>query len=235
MVAIAALVLLLFVPLTSSVMWIMIATCIICTLLAAGMVALVRRGMLGSIVGVLRRVRVISQARFERWQAKLAPVDAKMQLVEGARKRDRVFGVTCNVVSRLTSMSLSYLVFYAVGGTITLAFVAATTVGGFVIYILSTLVPMGVGISEGGYWGMFRTIGENPARGVTMVIARRVTLVVYAAIGLVLMTASETVQRARDKAQQRAASSQPIPAAEPEPLASPPASAASRAASPSPQ
>jgi uncharacterized membrane protein YbhN (UPF0104 family) len=76
--------------------------------------------------------------------------------------------------------------------------VAATTVGGFVIYILSTLVPMGVGISEGGYWGMFRAIGENPARGVTMVIARRVTLVVYAGIGLVLMTVSETVRRARD-------------------------------------
>ena len=45
-----------------------------------------------------------------------------------------------------------------------------------------------------------RAIGENPARGVTMVIARRVTLVVYATIGLVLMTASETVQRARERA-----------------------------------
>ena len=129
-----------------------------------------------------------------------------MKLVEGARRRDRTLGIGAVVTSRMTSMTLSYLVFHAVGGHITLSFVAATTVGGFVIYILSTLVPMGVGISEGGYWGMFRAIGENPARGVTMVIARRVTLVVYATIGLVLMTASETVRRARDA---RAAASSP--------------------------
>ncbi|MGE0401203.1 MAG: YbhN family protein [Kofleriaceae bacterium] len=198
MVALAALVLVIFVPLGSPWTGVMIATCVICTLLGIGMLALARRGLLGTLVGAIRRLRLISEARHARWLAKLAPVDDKMKLVEGARKRDRTLGIAAVVISRLTSMSLSYLVFHAVGGTITVSFVAATTVGGFVIYILSTLVPMGVGISEGGYWGMFRAIGENPARGVTMVIARRVTLVAYAAIGLVLMTASETVRRARD-------------------------------------
>lgn len=198
MVAVAAIVLVLFVPMDARLTGVMVATFVICALLALGMLALARRGLLGSLVGAIRRVRLISAARHERWLAKLAPVDDKMKLVEGGRARDRMIGIAAVVVSRMTSMTLSYLVFYAVGGRITLSFVAATTVGGFVIYILSTLVPMGVGISEGGYWGMFRAIGENPARGVTMVIARRVTLVVYAAIGLVLMTASETVRRARD-------------------------------------
>lgn len=198
MVAVAALVLVIFVPLDAPWMGVMIATCVICTLLAIGMIALARRGLLGSLLGAIRKIRLISQARYEKWLARLAPVDDKMRLVEGARKRDRTLGITAVLASRLTSMTLSYLVFHAVGGHITLSFVAATTVGGFVIYILSTLVPMGVGISEGGYWGMFRAIGENPARGVTMVIARRVTLVAYATIGLVLMTASETVRRARD-------------------------------------
>ena len=198
MVAVAAIVLVAFVPLPSPWTAVMVATSVICSLLAVGMLALARRGLLGSLVGAVRRLRVISRARYERWLAKLAPVDDKMKLVEGARARDRTLGIAAVVVSRLTSMTLSYVVFYAVGGVITASFVAATTVGGFVIYILSTLVPMGVGISEGGYWGMFRAIGEDPARGVTMVIARRVTLVVYAAIGLVLMTASETVRRARD-------------------------------------
>ncbi len=197
-VVLAALYLVIFVPLPSPWTGVMIATCVICSLLAMGMLALARRGLLGSLVGALRRIRIISQARYEKWLAKLAPVDDKMKHVEGARTRDRTLGIAAVVISRLTSMSLSYLLFYAVGGTVTMSFIAATTVGGFVIYILSTLVPMGVGISEGGYWGMFRAIGENPARGVTMVIARRVTLVVYAGIGLVLMTASETVRRARD-------------------------------------
>jgi len=70
---------------------------------------------------------------------------------------------------------------------------------------------MGVGISELGNYGLFRALGENPARGVTLVLARRVTLIMYAAIGLGLVTASETVQRARERQAERAASSGPFP------------------------
>ena len=102
-------------------------------------------------------------------------------------------------------MTLSLMILHAVGESITLGFVAAYTVGGFVIYMTSSLVPMGVGISEGGNYALFRALGENPARGVTLVLARRVTLIMYAAIGLVLVTASETVQRARERQIERAA------------------------------
>ena len=73
------------------------------------------------------------------------------------------------------------------------------SVGGFIVYMLASLVPMGLGISEGGNWWLFRELGENPARGTMLVLARRVTLVVYAAIGLILVALSETVQRARDR------------------------------------
>jgi len=76
---------------------------------------------------------------------------------------------------------------------------------------MSTLVPMGVGISEGGNYTLFRALGENPARGVTLVLARRVTLIVYAGIGLVLVTASETVKRARERQAERASTSGPLP------------------------
>ncbi|HSN28293.1 MAG TPA: hypothetical protein VLT45_18535, partial [Kofleriaceae bacterium] len=72
------------------------------------------------------------------------------------------------------------------------------TVGGFVVYMAASLVPMGLGISEGGTYGLFKALGENPARGTALVIARRVTLVAYAAIGLVLVITSETVRRARE-------------------------------------
>ncbi|MDB4961677.1 MAG: hypothetical protein JWP01_1676 [Myxococcales bacterium] len=204
-VAVAVIVGLILVPMPTSIMWFMVVIGIASTLISIGLFALVRRGLLGSLVRLIRRLRIITEARLETWQAKLAPIDAKMRLVEGARRRDRWLGVLAVVASRLTSMSLSYLVFVAMGGSLTVVFVVWTTVGGFAVYMLSSLVPMGVGVSEGGYWGMFRALGENPARGVTMVIARRVTLLVYAGIGLVLMTASETVQRARDKAEERTA------------------------------
>ena len=48
---------------------------------------------------------------------------------------------------------------------------------------------MGIGINESGYNALFRALGENPARGTALILARRVALIMYAAIGLVLVTA----------------------------------------------
>jgi uncharacterized membrane protein YbhN (UPF0104 family) len=84
------------------------------------------------------------------------------------------------------------------GMPITLAFVAAYTVGGLPIYFLSTLVPMGLGIAETGYYGLFAALGDNPVFGFMLVVARRCVLILYAAIGLVLVAANETVRRARE-------------------------------------
>jgi uncharacterized membrane protein YbhN (UPF0104 family) len=95
-------------------------------------------------------------------------------------------------------MTLSLVILHAIGEPITVGFVAGYTVGGFVVYMAASLVPMGLGISEGGTYGLFKALGENPARGTALVIARRVTLVAYAAIGLVLVITSETVRRARE-------------------------------------
>jgi uncharacterized membrane protein YbhN (UPF0104 family) len=152
---------------------------------------------------------LLSQARYEHWLVALESVDAKMRVGDGARVRDRWLGIAAVVQSRASSMSLSLLILHAVGESITGGFIAAYTVGGFVIYMMSSLVPMGLGISEGGNYWLFRALGENPARGVTLVFARRATLVVYAGIGFILVAASETVARARSKQAQAAVAEAP--------------------------
>jgi len=230
-VAVAAPIMVLLVPMPGKLRWLMILTGAVCFAIAVGIYALTRRGVLDSVARLGTRIRVpglarlrgwlwkssapsrylLSQARYARWQDRLRAVDSKMHLSSGARARDRWLGIAAVTASRLTSMSLSLMILHAVGESITLGFVAAYTVGGFVIYMTSSLVPMGVGISEGGNYALFRALGENPARGVTLVLARRVTLIMYAAIGLVLVTASETVQRARERQAERASASGPIP------------------------
>jgi hypothetical protein len=153
--------------------------------------------MLTSVARLALRLRILSRGHFERWEVRLRSVDDKLRLVAGARRRDRTAGVAAVVCSRATSYILSLIVLHAVGEPITLAFVAGYVVGSHAIYLVSALVPLGLGISEGGYDWLFRALGEAPARGVTLVLARRVTLVVYAGIGLLLVTLSDTVQRAR--------------------------------------
>ncbi len=218
MVAVAAPFVALLVPMPSSLRGLMLAAGIVCAVLSVGLYLLVHKGMMSSIARLARRIRVpglawlrgkiwknpapskylLSDVRFVALHDSLASVDDKMRISEGARRRDRIVGIGAIGLSRLVSMSLSLLILHAVGESITVGFVAAYTVGGFVIYMMSTLVPMGLGISEGGNYWLFRALGENPARGVTLVVARRVTLVIYAAIGLVLVAASETVVRARE-------------------------------------
>ena len=218
-VAVAAPFVALLVPMPTSLRWVMIGASIVCAVLSVGCYALVHKGVLSSVARVARKIRVpgiahlrrkiwknehashylLSSERFEQWNESLTAVDRKMRVSEGARTQDRVLGIAAVTLSRLISMSLSLLILHAVGEKITVGFVAGYTVGSFIVYLLSTLVPMGLGISEGGNYWLFRALGENPARGVTLTMARRVTLVIYAAIGLVLVAASETVTRARER------------------------------------
>jgi hypothetical protein len=214
------------VPMPAVVCWLMIATCALSASIALALHLMVRRGALTRLAPIARwlyvavaRIRrrrtdppyAFPAERYERWQRQLHDVADKMRASASVRRRDRWLGTAAVVASRLTSMSLSFMILHAVGEPITPGFVAAYTVGGFLIYLTSNLVPMGVGISEGGNYWLFRALGENPARGVTLVLARRVTQIAYAAIGLVLVTASETVQRARERQASRGEATGPLP------------------------
>jgi hypothetical protein len=216
-VAVAAPFMALLLPMPSSVRWLMIISAIVCAAISFGLYALVRRGMLASVTGLAVRLRILSKARYERWRERLSAVDDKVRVTTGARTRDRVFGIALVTISRLTSMTLSLLLLHAMGGAITVAFVAAYTVGGFVIYMVGSMVPMGIGVSEGGNLELFKLLGADWRAGVTLVEARRTTLVVYAAIGLVLLTASETVKRARQRSVAKHVHAVPVAAPEPPP------------------
>jgi len=204
-IAVAVPVAIVLVPMPSTLLVIMVITAVVCLGLAVGMFVLVKHGMVTSVARLGLRLRILSQARYEKWEARLQSVDDKLRLVGHARRRDRWMGIAFSFAARLNSMALSLLILHAVGRAITPEFVSVWVVGSFAIYFASTLVPMGIGISEGGYAGLFRSIGENPARGVTLVIARRTVTVCYAAVGLLLVTFSETVKRAKAKHAEKAA------------------------------
>jgi uncharacterized protein (TIRG00374 family) len=212
MVGCAAPFMALLLPMPGSLRAIFLIAGVACFAISVGLYALVHRGMLASLARLGVRLQLLSPARFERWNTKLTSVDDKLRLVSGARSRDRWLGILAVITSRLVSLSLSLVILHAIGEPITVKFVAGYTVGGFVVYMVASLVPMGLGISEGGTYGLFKALGENPARGTALVIARRVTLVAYAAIGLVLVMASETVRKAREPA---GASAPELPAIQP--------------------
>jgi uncharacterized protein (TIRG00374 family) len=222
-VAVAAPLMAFLLPMPPGLRWAFLAVGAVCAVLAIGIYALVHRGMLASVARLGVKLRLLSRARFSKWEAQLASVDDKLRLVSGARKRDRMIGIGAVVVSRMLSLLESLVLLHAIGQSMSLGFIAAYTVGGFAIYMLSSLVPMGLGVAEGGYYSLFAALGYNKAFGVMLVLARRCVLLAYAAIGLVLVLTTETVQRAKDQLHARRESApslqrRPVPTPVPTPL-----------------
>ncbi len=205
MIAVGAPMIAVLVPMGWGLRAILVFAAVFSVAASVGLVFLVQKGMLVSLARLMRRVRIISQPRFERWSVRLGEIDAKLRLEGGARARDRLIGVGLVYLSRIFSWSMLAVLLHALGKPIQLGFFAAITVGGFAVYLAATLVPLGLGVSEGGNAALYGALGYDPAIGVAITLAKRARDVVYATIGLVLLLASETVQNARERGKRKSA------------------------------
>jgi hypothetical protein len=206
-VAIAAPFCALLIPMPDELMWLILVGGGVCLVLSVGIFILVKRGMLTTVAKILLKIRIIKKARYEKWEANLRAVDDKLRLLGGAPRRDRVIGIAACVLSLFASMSLSLSILVVLGESLSAGFIGAYVVGGFVIYNISVFVPMGIGLTEGGWYTLLRMMGESEARvaaGLMMVLTRRTTLVLYAGVGLFMIAASSTVKRARERQAERA-------------------------------
>lgn len=158
---------------------------------------LVRHGLLVSFVSAARRLRVLGEARVVRWRKKLASVDERLRDGTAERRHERTMGLVFMLLSRLLTWAVMGLLVYAAGGPRSLGFLAAVVTAGQLITWIATLVPLGLGISEGGNYALFRALGADPSVGVAVALGRRVTHILYAAIGVVLVSVSQTVRRVR--------------------------------------
>ena len=68
-------------------------------------------------------------------------------------------------------------------------------VAGVVLGWISTIIPMGLGISEGSTAALFALIGAPSALGVALALARRVNQVVFALLGFAILTLDRVASR----------------------------------------
>src|SRR5689334_19507105 len=106
-VAVAAPFAAVLVPMHAWTRWTLLVIGAASLVISLGLYTLVHRGMLTSVARLALRIRVLSRARYERWEARLRSVDDKLRLVAGARRRDRIAGITAVIASRATSYTLS--------------------------------------------------------------------------------------------------------------------------------
>jgi uncharacterized membrane protein YbhN (UPF0104 family) len=147
---------------------------------------LIRRGMVRSLASGLARVRILPPARVATWQARLDRLDTLLRR-KGDRLHERWRADAFVVASRSLSYLSTWVVLAATGHVEGLGTMAALATAGLLIGWISNVVPLGLGVAEGGNAALFAALGEDPALGVTVTLARRVIQLLYAALGLVLV------------------------------------------------
>lgn len=154
-----------------------------------GLAAMVRAGLVASLMRLLRALRIISRQRLGLWRDRLRTLDATMRGEGGVRSWAPGLWA---VPSKLIVWVSAWLVLYANGQPPSFGVMAALASAGTLINAAANVVPLGLGVSEGGTAALMAALGESPTLGVTMVVARRVVFLTYAALGLVVLAADES-------------------------------------------
>ena len=169
----------------------MVRTLWIGTALAAvligGLALLVRGGLVASVVRGLRRVRLVSAARAARWTARTADLD---QTLRGATLASWLPGAWA-LISKVSQWLAAWLVLAANGHAPPLEVMAVIATAGTLVNIVANLVPLGLGVAEGGTAALMAALGQPASLGVTMAVARRGVQLLYAAFGLTLLVSAE--------------------------------------------
>jgi hypothetical protein len=152
---------------------------------AVTIVVLIRRGMLSTLSNGLAHLHIISKKRRAKWKKTLEEVDERLR---GGDVQKRRHAIAFIAISQTLQKFLTFLVVYAAGYTLSPGQFLALVSAGVLLGWISTIIPMGLGISEGGNVALFGLIGAPASLGLALSLARRVNQIVFATIGFIVLS-----------------------------------------------
>lgn len=172
--------------------WIGLAVIVV---LVIALVVLVRRGAVETFLQAGKGTHLISPERAQRYAAKLADIDHQLRDLHADTTPGLRAGSAWIVASRLCSWAATSTVLHAIGVPLTATLLIGVFSVGILIGWISNIVPLGVGIADGGNYALFGVLGASGAHGVVMTLLARARSVVVALIGLVVMAIAHTATR----------------------------------------
>jgi hypothetical protein len=148
---------------------------------------LVAHGMLATGVSTLRSVRILSRERTKRWLAEARGIDGHLRGAPNKSLFERWAPAAWVALARTLNLFTLWVVIFATGTLIGPGTMGAIASAGPIISLASSLVPLGLGISEAGNAALFLALHEPTSLGVAMVLGSRIATLAYAAIGLALI------------------------------------------------
>ncbi len=174
------------------VVWIGLAAVIA---LVVGLGVVIHRGAIDTAFDVLRGLHVVSHERAERWRGKLADIDRHLKELHADRSPGTHAGLALLGASRLVQWSATTVALHAVGLPLSATLVIGVVSVGVLIGWMSSIIPFGLGIADGGYYALFGVLGASGSQGVFVTLLGRARSLAIAAIGLAVMAAGHTANR----------------------------------------
>lgn len=163
--------------------------------LVIGLGVLVRRGALTSIVRGARRIGLVSGDRADRWTLRLAEVDRHLRELYAHRSGATRAAVGWLVLSKLTWWGSTFLLYVTVGVALDAALVVGAVSIGVLITWIAQLVPLGLGVAEGGNYALFDLLGASGPHGVVVTMLNRARSLAVAMLGLAAMAVMHVLNR----------------------------------------
>jgi uncharacterized membrane protein YbhN (UPF0104 family) len=160
-----------------------------------GIGVMIQRGALETILAGARRARFLSEERATRWTAKVAEIDRHVKELQSDQSPGTRAALAFVIAARLCSWSAATIVLYAVGAQLGFTLLAGVLSVGVLIGWISSIVPFGMGVADGGNYALFDVLGASGAHGVLVTLLGRARSLTLAVLGLLVMAGGHTANR----------------------------------------
>ena len=154
-----------------------------------GLGFLIKRGATATIVDLVRRTRLISVERTERWKLRLVEVDKHIRELHRNRSAGTWKGILWVLLAKGTIYTATIILLLAVDIDLNPALVIGVFSVGVLIQWVAQIVPMGLGIADGGNYAMYQVLGSTGPHGMAVTMLNRARSVTVAILGLGAMAA----------------------------------------------
>lgn len=153
--------------------------------IAALLFWVVKRGIARTFTSIVRATRIISRERANGWKKKLADVDKHVQDLFHPSEASTKRGIAWALVAVLCGWLGMGTLLYAIGIHVTFTLVIGVLSVGVLISYIATVVPLGVGVADGGNYGLYAMLGATGAAGIAVSMLDRARSIAVALVGLI--------------------------------------------------
>ncbi len=162
-------------PALEAVVWVAIGVLVVAL---AGVVVVLRRGLFATAIAAARLGRLITAERADRWLCRTREIDRQLRRFgDPASRRGLAFVAASRVLDWLGTLLL--LDALGLGGPLVLGIMSI----GILISWLANLMPLGLGIADGGLCTLFRALGASAEAGLAFAMIDRARGCLLGAVG----------------------------------------------------